>query len=243
MTHDCAGGPPGATGTETVNASQETPPSEGSWKPFVTVNVCGRDWTLERAADMEALWDAMTEFTEDERLPYWTELWPSSLVLGEWLYEQRQRLRGQPCLDLGCGIGLTALIGQWLGANVIGMDYEPDALHFARLNAVRNRVPQPLWTVMDWRKPAVKRRSLRFIWGGDIMYEQRFAAPVLDFLEYALADDGAAWVAEPGRTVYDTFRTMLINRRWVGRCVWERRIEALYPQERPVPVRIWEIHR
>ena len=132
MTHDCAGGPPGATGTETVNASQETPPSEGGWKPFVTVNVCGRDWTLERAADMEALWDAMTEFTEDERLPYWTELWPSSLVLGEWLYEQRQRLRGQPCLDLGCGIGLTALIGQWLGANVIGMDYEPDALHFAR---------------------------------------------------------------------------------------------------------------
>ena len=104
-------------------------------------------------------------------------------------------------------------------------------------------MPQPLWTVMDWRKPAVKRRSLRFIWGGDIMYEQRFAAPVLDFLEYALAEGGAAWVAEPSRAVYDTFRSMLVNRRWAGRCVWEKNIEALYPQERPVPVRIWEIHR
>lgn len=73
-------------------------------------------------------------------------------------------------------IGLTALVAQWLGANVIGMDYEPEALRFARRNAEHNAVPQPLWTVMDWRKPAVKRRSLRFIWGGDIMYEQRFAA-------------------------------------------------------------------
>ncbi len=179
----------------------------------------------------------------DERLPYWTELWPSSLVLADWLYQRRESLRGQPCLDLGCGIGLTALVAQWLGANVIGMDYEPEALRFARRNAEHNAVPQPLWTVMDWRKPAVKRRSLRFIWGGDIMYEQRFAAPVLDFLEYALAEGGAAWVAEPSRAVYDTFRSMLVNRRWAGRCVWEKNIEALYPQERPVPVRIWEIHR
>ena len=43
--------------------------------------------------------------------------------------------------------------------------------------------------------------------------------------------------------VSDTFRSMLVNRRWAGRCVWEKNIEALYPQERPVPVRIWEIHR
>ena len=219
MTYDAAPDPSARQGRKTVNESQDTPLSEGSWQPFLTVNACGRDWTLERAADMEALWESMTEFTE------------------------RESLRGQPCLDLGCGIGLTALVAQWLGANVIGMDYEPEALRFARRNAEHNAVPQPLWTVMDWRKPAVKRRSLRFIWGGDIMYEQRFAAPVLDFLEYALAEGGAAWVAEPSRAVYDTFRSMLVNRRWAGRCVWEKNIEALYPQERPVPVRIWEIHR
>ena len=192
---------------------------------------------------MEALWEAMTEFTEDERLPYWTELWPSSLVLAEWLYEQRERLAGQPCLDLGCGIGLTALVGTWLGAGVIGMDYEPEALRFASRNAVHNGVPQPCWVAMDWRKPTVKPRSLRFIWGGDIMYEQRFAAPVLDFLDYALDGDGVAWVAEPSRAVYDAFRSQLVSRRWAGRCVYEKPIEALYPQERPVPVRIWEIRR
>ena len=103
MTYDAAPDPSARQGRKTVNESQDTPLSEGSWQPFLTVNACGRDWTLERAADMEALWESMTEFTEDERLPYWTELWPSSLVLADWLYQRRESLRGQPCLDLGCG--------------------------------------------------------------------------------------------------------------------------------------------
>lgn len=226
-----------------MNETNDAIATSGTWKPVLRVTACGREWELERAEDMERLWDAMTAFTEDERLPYWTELWPSSLVLAEWLYSQRSRLRGEPCLDLGCGIGFTALVGQWLGARVTGMDYEPEALLYAQKNAVRNDIAQPGWVVMDWRRPAVRRRSLRFIWGGDIMYEQRFAAPVLDFLDYALMNDGAAWVAEPTRAVYNTFRNALASRKWVGRCVLEEAVPALYPQERPVPVRIWEIRK
>ena len=214
-----------------------------SWQPILHVTACGREWTLERAADMESLWEAMTDLDEDERLPYWTELWPSSLALAEWLLVQRERIAGQPCLDLGCGIGFTALVGQWLGARVLGMDYIPEALHFARRNAVHNALPQPGWVVMDWRRPALKKGSIKYIWGGDIMYEQRFATPVLDFLDYALSADGVAWFAEPSRSVYDTFRSTLANRRWYGKCVLEQPVNALYPQERPVPVRIWEISK
>ena len=212
-----------------------------SWQPILHIQACGRPWTLERVADMESLWDAMTELDDDERLPYWTELWPSSLVLAEWLYAHKNELRDQPCLDLGCGIGFTALVGQWIGAQVLGMDYIPEALHFARKNAIHNNLPQPGWVVMDWRRPAVKKQSLRYIWGGDIMYEQRFAQPVLDFLDYALMDTGVAWFAEPSRSVYDGFRHTLANRRWCGKCVLEQNVPALYPQEKPVPVRIWEI--
>ena len=214
-----------------------------SWRSRLEVTVCGRDWLLDRTADMESLWEGMTELDEDERLPYWAELWPSSLVLAEWLNTNRKRLQGRACVDMGCGIGLTALVASWLGARVVGMDYEPVALAYARQNATLNGVPQPCWAVMDWRKPAVRRHSMAFVWGGDIMYETRFAAPVLDFFDHALAADGVAWVAEPSRTVYDTFRTLLRNRRWAGRCVLEAATPALYPQEKNVPVRIWEITR
>lgn len=226
----------------------ETPAAIGETRlPILRVTVCGRDWELERETDLESLWAAMTSFAgpdaEDERLPYWTELWPSSLVLAEWLYEQRELLRGRNCLDLGCGIGLTALVGRWIGACVLGMDYEMDAVRYARRNAARNAVPQPGWAVMDWRRPAVRAGSFAFVWGGDIMYECRFAAPLLDFLDHALAADGAAWIAEPSRSVYATFRAVLADRGWTGRCVRERDVAALYPQAVPVPVRVWEIGR
>lgn len=216
-----------------------------TYTPVITVFAAGREWTLERAADLQTLWDNMVEadFGDDERLPYWTELWPSSLVLADWLHDNAGRIRGRTCLDMGCGLGLCSLVGQWLGARVTGMDYEPEALFHARRNAERNRVPQPLWTVMDWRAPAVRRHAADLVWGGDIMYERRFVTPVLDFLDHVLAPCGAAWVAEPGRTVYNHFRETLDARGWHARRVLSSETASLYEQPESVTVHLWEITR
>jgi len=212
---------------------------------IIEVKACGRLWKLGRFADLETLWAQMGEdaLDEDERLPYWTELWPASIALCSWLFQKRDDMRGCICVDMGCGLGLTAIVAQWLGARVLAMDYEPEALRSARGNAARNGVASPLWTVMDWRRPALAPRCARYLWGGDIMYETRFAAPVLDFMEYTLAPGGRAWVAEPCRSVYDAFRSALHSRGWAGRCVYEQSVEALYAQSVPVTVRVWELTR
>ncbi|MDE7064685.1 MAG: methyltransferase domain-containing protein [Desulfovibrionaceae bacterium] len=212
----------------------------------VEVRACGRVWTLDRAASLEELWDAMAEGDgafDDERLPYWTELWPSSVALAEWLLLRREEIVSRRCLDLGCGLGLTSMVGQWLGGRVLGMDYEEQALRFARQNAERNNVPQPLWTVMDWRRPAVVRRSVDVVWGGDIMYERRFVAPVLDFLEHVLARQGKVWIAEPCRTVYDAFRAEVYRRKWRGRRVHTMIVDPVYAQPARVTVHVWELIR
>lgn len=209
----------------------------------ITARCAGRSWRLERAANLEELWDAMTEDASafaDERIPYWTELWPSSLVLADWLALSRADIAGRHCLDIGCGLGLTALAGQWLGARVLGMDYEEAALNFARRNAEINGVPQPLWTLMDWRRPALARHAFARIWGGDIMYEKRFVAPVLRLLAHALAPGGAAWVAEPGRTVYEAFRHALTAASWTARRVHTAVADSPDGQGRPT-VAIWEL--
>ncbi len=213
----------------------------------IHVEVCGRHWLLQRAANLEELWEAMTEDPRnfaDERLPYWTELWPSSIVLAQWLEQRRGEIAGLPCLDMGCGLGLTALVGQFLGARVLALDYEAEAVRFAAGNAEVNGVhPAPLWAVMDWRYPAVRRGSVARIWGGDIMYEKRFVAPVMRFLEHALAPDGVAWVAEPGRTVYEAFLQALHGGGWEGRRVFGATVAPLYAQPVPVTVQVWEISR
>ncbi len=183
------------------------------------------------------------DFGDDERLPYWVELWPASLALADWLTGHADSIRGQRCLDLGCGLGLTAMAGTMAGARVIAMDYEPEALAYARKNAEANGVPQPLWTVMDWRFPAVRAGSVAFLWGGDVMYERRFVEPVLRFMNHVLAPNGRAWMAEPSRDVYQSFRAALFSGGWTAERVYSGRLPALYEQPERVSVNLWELAR
>lgn len=212
----------------------------------IDVDVAGRNWRLERASNLEELWQAMTEKSqnfEDERLPYWTELWPSSLVLASWLSARREVLRSHPCLDIGCGLGLTALVGQWLGARVTAMDYESEALHFAAHNGRINHVSQPSWLIMDWRCPALQAGCMKYVWGGDIMYEKRFVDPVLRFLSHVLAPDGLVWVAEPGRSVYEAFLHSLKNFGFQGKRIHADQVKVIYDKTILVTVQIWELSR
>ena len=71
---------------------------------------CGRIWHIRRA-DMDKLWADMDQKKGGEdRLPYWNEIWPSSLALAGWLAEMQDDIKGKPCLDMGCGLGFTALL-------------------------------------------------------------------------------------------------------------------------------------
>lgn len=215
-----------------------------SYVPEITVTAADRDWVLRRASDFDSLWEGMVadgRADADDHIPYWTELWPSSLVLSAWLHDNKERIKGKRCLDLGCGIGLTALVAQWLGARVVGIDYEVDALHYAALNAQINGVPSPGWVAMDWRRPAVLQGGFDFVWGGDIMYERRFVEPVLRCCGHALARGGTVWVAEPGRSVYDFFLRALPDFGWQGRKIFSRPVDAIYAQACKVQVAIWEL--
>ena len=139
---------------------------------------------------------------------------------------------------------VAAEIAPWPEARVLGLDYEMEAVRFAARNAEHNKVcPGPLWAVMDWRQPALRPGGIDRIWGGDIMYEKRFVAPVMRFLAHALAADGVAWLAEPGRSVYDAFLQALHGGGWQGRRVFSAEVEALYAQPVPVTVHVWEISR
>ena len=102
-----------APAAETAPGAEEESHGLTAYTPFISVRACGRLWRLQRAADLETLWNAMLDDPqnfEDERLPYWTELWPSSIALCRWLEERRAEIAGRPCLDLGCGLGLTAMV-------------------------------------------------------------------------------------------------------------------------------------
>ncbi|MBU1229392.1 MAG: methyltransferase domain-containing protein [Proteobacteria bacterium] len=172
-----------------------------------------RLWRLSRPADLESLWQNLGQggpgaagWDEDERLPYWVELWPAAVLLARWVARNRDLVRGRLCLDAGCGLGLSALVAASAGGRVLAFDYEPEALAYAKRNVALNREllggnAPPLFAVMDWRRPALARGAADLLLGADILYERRFFEPVAALLDHALAPDGVAWIADPERSV------------------------------------------
>lgn len=184
----------------------ESTPAHAAQAGLVETEVEGRLWRLARPADLESLWDLLgqEQFGDDERLPYWVELWPAAVLLARFIAQRPEAVAGRACLDAGCGLGLPALVAAAAGARVLAFDYEPEALLYARRNAALNlRAGEaaPLFAAMDWRCPAVARGGAEVILGADILYERRFFEPVAAFLDHALAPGGRIYIADPERSV------------------------------------------
>jgi predicted nicotinamide N-methyase len=186
----------------------------------------GREVCITKIADLEVLLDAIdpVTFAEDERLPYWAELWPSAVGLARYVM-QHLDLSGQYVLELGCGLGLVGVAAALRGARVLCTDYEPDALAFARHNARRNTCQQVCFRLVDWRRPALRRRYA-YILASDVIYEARNFAPLATLLQRFLARGGTAVFADPGRLNAVPFFALLRQRgftyqRVVQRLAWD----------------------
>ncbi len=239
---------PGAAKAAPAVAKAPAPETQGT---EICLPLLGRKWKLARPASLEELWQAMTPeaFGEDERLPYWAELWPSSLVLGAWLAEVKNEFAGRICLDVGCGLGLTALVGAWLGGKVLAFDYEIAAVRATLENARRNGVSAVAGAAADWRAPAFKAGGITRAWAGDIMYERRFVRPVAAFLNRCLTPGGVLWLAEPCRPVYKEFLNLLREGGWSVRLTREAKAGFVDGRGRTLSgaplttVQIWELKK
>jgi predicted nicotinamide N-methyase len=178
--------------------------------------ISGRPFRILKVRDTNALVDAITPatFSDDERLPYWADLWTSSLALASFCLEN-PALEGKRLLELGCGLGLAGIAAAQAGARVTMSDYETDALSFAAYNASLNLSPQAFRNVavlqLDWRDVACLHNSEKFdmIIAADVVYERRNFFPLIDVLTKLIRADGVAIFAEPGRSIGEQFFAVL----------------------------------
>ena len=135
-----------------------------------------------RVADVDTLLDRLPkiQFRPDERLPYWADLWPSSLALANYLWKAVD-LQGLQVLELGCGLGLVGIVASSKGGVVTFTDYEADALAFTRYNAYRNGCRQALVRHLDWHAPTLNQ-TYALIMASDVLYERANFHPLLHLL-------------------------------------------------------------
>lgn len=143
------------------------------------------------------------DYVRDERLPYWADVWPSSLILAKRLATEAGN--GRSFLELGCGLGIVSLTAMRSGFTVVASDYYEDALRFTRANAWRNLHREPAVRMIDWRALPADLGPYDMIVAADVLYEMTYAQLVADALATALAPGGTAIIADPGRIAVDHF--------------------------------------
>jgi ETFB lysine methyltransferase len=172
---------------------------------FVTVEeivtVAARELTVIRPRSAEDL-ISEADFEHDERLPYWADIWPSSLILAEWMLEHE---RGGAAVELGCGIGLVTAAAMLAGLRVLATDYYADALAFTRLNTLLNTGREPAVRHLDWRALPPDLKPVPFVFASDVLYERPYSAAVANTLAQLLRDGGEAIIADPGRVAAPDF--------------------------------------
>jgi predicted nicotinamide N-methyase len=167
------------------------------------VAVAGRDLRLLRPRDAEALLDEAA-FEQEEYLPYWAELWPSSLALARAIGVRA--LRGARTLELGCGLGLPSIAAALAGGRVLATDWAPDAVAMVAHNAERNDAPLEVLTC-SWSEPAplLQRGPWDLVLASDVLYEARNGDALLALLPRLVAPRGEVWLADPGRAPAERF--------------------------------------
>jgi predicted nicotinamide N-methyase len=132
------------------------------------VHVGEVELSLLRPVSPDALLDEEA-FARDEFLPYWAELWPAATALAAALPD----VAGLRVVELGCGLGLPALVAAARGAEVTASDWAEDAVALLRENAARNGLALRA-EVRDWRA------RFDILLAADVLYERRNVEPLLE---------------------------------------------------------------
>jgi len=143
------------------------------------------------------------DFVKDERLPYWADVWPSSLILAGKLLGLKGR--GKTALELGCGVGLSTLAATTAGYDVLSTDYYEDALDVTRANVFRNLGKLARTRLVDWRHLPDDLGRFDLVFASDVLYEEEYAELLPVILKRVLVPTGFALIADPGRVAAPVF--------------------------------------
>jgi predicted nicotinamide N-methyase len=180
---------------------------------LITFKVGDHHLDIERVVDLDSYLDQVADQADknEDLIPYWSELWPSSIALSEYIVEMQADFKDKRILELGCGTGMLASVFAILDLNFLATDFEPLALDLTRKNIFRNTGKHIEAKFLDWRKPDLNEK-FDIIVAADVIYETRSMGPLIDVFTSLLNTQGTIYLAEPNRSVAKPFITKLRSR-------------------------------
>jgi predicted nicotinamide N-methyase len=171
-----------------------------------TFLLAGRQIRMLRPRDGDALLDELLaeDDPDDDRLPFWAELWPSGTALARAV--AGRPLGGRRVLELGCGLGLVSVAAAAGGADVLAVDRCPEAIAFTVVNAARNGVQvRTAVCAFDQPERLLAEAPWELVLAADVLYEPRNIPELLRLLPALVDGAGEVWLADPGRNTAGGF--------------------------------------
>ncbi len=173
---------------------------------------------ITRPEDFDLLLDTASDDPE-QNLPYWAELWPSGIALAAAIARDPESVRDLHVLELGCGLGVTAIAALRAGAELLVTDYSADALNLCALNTLDQAGREPRSLQVNWRDPNAglidaAPGGFPVVLAADVLYESRDVEPLLTLVEQLVSRTGTLWLAEPGRRPAAAFLEQIVARGW-----------------------------
>lgn len=203
---------------------------------LVEQEIAGYTYQIYKIADIDAVLDEVIakSSSPDSNTPYWTELWPSAIALGEFLRDKDWS--GKTVLGLGSGVGAAEMVARQQGANVIISDNKEDALRLAELNWIINFNESPQLLKLDWFQPNITGQ-FEILLASDVAYERRLFYPLIDTFLKLLKPDGEIYLSEPNRKIAEEFFDLLDKQGFE----FERHSKRIFYKGRETNISIYRI--
>lgn len=120
--------------------------------------------------------------------PLWCKIWEPALILADHLAAMAPQ-EGKKLLEIGGGLGLVSVVAATFGHSVILSEHTPDALQFARANAIENGCSNLEIMDLDWSNPPVLDR-FDMIVGSEVVYHERDFEPLENLFTSLLKPGG-----------------------------------------------------
>lgn len=151
------------------------------------------------------IWDAAERVAgEPLAAPFWAYAWPGGCALARVLLDQPDLVRGQRVLDFGAGGGVTALAAAHAGAAAVtANDIDPWALLVVDIAARAQGLRVATFAEDLCDAPGLVD-DYDVLLCSDLAYEKSETPRQRRVLERAVANGAAVFVADAGRTYFDS---------------------------------------
>ncbi|MDC7807209.1 methyltransferase domain-containing protein [Luteimonas sp BLCC-B24] len=139
--------------------------------------------------------------------PLFGHLWPSGRLLAQVM--ARTEIAGLRILEMGCGIGLSSLVLQRRGADVVASDMHPLAEGFLAYNAALNALDAVHYRHMCWDEPLASLGRFDMIIASDVLYERGHAVTLAGVVARHARPDAVVMLTDPGRGHSTAFGRLL----------------------------------